>query len=131
MSDVVIGVFVSLTFLNCERQACPYQSVKFVDLCGFFKNAVFSISAHVYWKIVCLHGHSPPLFMSTSLSVSSDTVYTQSTHINHAAGRALFVALLTDSQNFVDLYQFKEFTVLKLYIAFDERSKSTLDFISR
>ena len=32
MSDVVVGVAVSFTFLNGERHACPHQSVQLVDL---------------------------------------------------------------------------------------------------
>ena len=58
-------------------------------------------------------------------------VYTQSTHKNHDTGRALLPAILNDFQNVVDFCSFREFTFKKLYIPFDERTESTLDFISR
>ena len=53
MSDVVVGVAVSFTFLSGERHPCPYQSVKLVHLRAFVHNS----------KIFCTnmaHTFEPP-----------------------------------------------------------------------
>ena len=48
------------------------------------------------------------------------------------AGRALLAALITDSQNFVDFYQFERVYGFKmLHVILWEDTEFTLDFISR
>ena len=47
MSDIVVGVAVSFTFLNGERHACPYQSVQLGHLHAFVhKRIIFCIDVH-------------------------------------------------------------------------------------